>query len=146
MSAARERAKALAGEIKETMTQIRAAEARVRQLSQELKLALELARGEEEAALTVIEYPSGRYECASCGLNTMFTEATRDLPACENCGHRNYVGHEPVVKRIEAPTPPKFPVGMYECVRCGGRAVVAVESDELSACELCGFADFKPAA
>jgi hypothetical protein len=143
MPIAEERAKMLADEIKETMRSIKAAEARIEQLGRELRETLDQAREQAEAARTVVEYPSGRYECATCGHSTLFTESTRELPACGNCGHRNYVGHEPVITKIEPPQPKKYPAGMYEC-RCGARVAIAVDTDELSPCELCGVVELKP--
>jgi hypothetical protein len=143
MSSMEERAKALAAEIKETMRSIKAAEAKIEQLSRELTKTLELARAEAQAALTVVTYPSGRYECADCGHSTLFTESTRELPACDNCGHRNYVGHEPHVTVKEPPKPKKYPAGMYGC-RCGARVAIAVDADELTPCELCGGSELTP--
>ncbi|HKR58084.1 MAG TPA: hypothetical protein VJS64_00015 [Pyrinomonadaceae bacterium] len=143
MSSAEERAKAIAAEIKATMHAIKAAEARIVTLGHELTQTLDQARAEAEAALTVVVYPSGRYECADCGHSTLFTEATRELPACDNCGHRNYVGHDPVVTKYEASPKKKYPAGMYEC-RCGSRTVVVADTDEVSSCELCGAIEIKP--
>lgn len=144
MATSQEQAKVLAREIQETMKTIKMAEARVQQLSQELTQMLAQARAEAEAALTIVEYPTGRYECGSCGHSTLFTEPTRKLPACDNCGNRQWVGHEPTVTKIEAPPPKRFPAGMYGCVACGGRTVVATDMDELSPCDLCGATDFRP--
>jgi len=143
MVSAREKARAIAAEIKTTMQAIKAAEAKVVQLGRELTKTLDEARAETEAALTVIEYPSGRYECADCGHSTLFTESTRELPACGNCGHRNYVGHEPVITKYEPPPPKKYPAGMYDCT-CGARTVVSEDTDEVSPCELCGSVELKP--
>jgi DNA-directed RNA polymerase subunit RPC12/RpoP len=143
MSSAEERAKAIAAEIKATMRAIKAAEARIVELGRELTKTLDEARAEAEAALTVVVYPSGRYECADCGNGMLFTEPTRELPVCENCGHRNYVGHDPVVTKYEPPPPKKYPAGMYEC-RCGARIAVVADTDEASACELCGGIELKP--
>lgn len=139
---AEERAKALATEIKETMRSMKAAELRIEQLSRELTQTLEQVRAEKEAELTVVVYPSGRYECADCGHSTLFTESTRELPECGNCGHRNYVGHEPVVTHIEPPTPKRYPAGMYQC-QCGARVAIAVDTDDLSPCELCGATELE---
>lgn len=143
MSSAEERAKAIAAEIKATMRAIKAAETKIVQLGRELTTTLDEARAEAEAALTIIEYPSGRYECADCGQGMLFTESTRELPACENCGHRNYVGHEPIVTKYEPPPPKKYPAGMYEC-QCGARAAVVTDTDDVSPCELCGAIELKP--
>lgn len=143
MSTLHERAQTLAREIKDTMKAIKAAEAKIKVLSQELTQVLAQARAEAEAALTVIEYPSGRYECASCGQSTMLTEPVRELPTCDNCGHRNFLGHEPTITKIEPPPPKKFPAGMYECAKCGARTGVVTDTDEMSPCELCGYTDFQ---
>jgi predicted nucleic acid-binding Zn ribbon protein len=144
MSESQERAKELAREIEQTIQGIKSAEARVKQLGQELTQVLAQARAEAEAALTIVEYPTGRYECKSCGQSTLVTEPTRELPVCDNCGQRNWVGHEPMVTRITPPPPKRFPVGMYTCSNCGGRTVVAMDADEMSPCELCGATEFKP--
>jgi DNA-directed RNA polymerase subunit RPC12/RpoP len=144
VSSAQERARTLAQELKQALREAKAAEARARQLSEALTLALADAKAEAEAARTIVVYPTGRYECASCAQVTLFTEPTRELPACANCGNRNYVGHEPVVTRIEAPPPKKYPAGMYECARCSARIGVVEDTDEVSPCELCGVAELKP--
>lgn len=140
----RERAKELAREIQDTLRAMKAAEIKVKHLSQELTLALSQARAEAEAALIRVEYPTGRYECKSCGQSTLVTEPTSELAPCDNCGHCNWAGHEPTVTRFEPPPPKKFPTGMYECARCGGRTVVADDTDELSPCELCGASEYRP--
>jgi len=144
MSAAQERAKALAHEIREAMKQAKAAEAKVKQLSAELIQALDRARAEAEAARTIVEYPTGRYECASCGHGTLFTTPTRELPACDNCGNRKWTGHEPKVTKIEPPPSKRFAAGMYECADCHARVAVAVDVDELSPCDLCGAGRLQP--
>lgn len=144
MPSAHERAQLLAGEIKKAMKEIRAAEARIKQLSEELMQAVAEARAEADAARTVVEYPTGRYECAKCRQSTLFTEPTRVLPACDNCGSREWAGHEPTVTTIEAPPPKKYPAGMYACAKCGMRIAVAGDTDESSPCEICGSIELKP--
>jgi predicted nucleic acid-binding Zn ribbon protein len=144
MPTSQERARALAREIEQSLRDIRAAEARVQQLRRELGLALSAARAESAATLTVVEYPTGRYECRRCGQGTLVTQPTRELPVCDNCGNRDWVGHEPIVTRIEPPPAKRFPIGMYACARCGGRTVVATDADEMSPCELCGASEFSP--
>lgn len=138
MSSARERARVLADEIKKAVREAKAAEARVRQLGEELIRVLVLARAEAETARTIVEYPTGRYECAKCRHSTVFTEPTHELPACDNCGNRTWLGHEPTITKIEPPPPKKYRAGMYECAQCGVRTAVAEDTDTLSACELCG--------
>lgn len=138
MTTAQERAKVLADEIKKTVRAIKAAEAKVRRLGDELKQVLAQARAEAEAARTIVEYPSGRYECAKCRHSTLFTEPTQELPECMNCGSREWTGHEPTITRIEPPPPKRYPAGMYECTKCGVRTAVGEDTDALPPCELCG--------
>ena len=138
MSSAQERAKALAIEIKKAVKATKAAEARVKQLGEQMMEALAEAKAEAERTRTIVEYPTGRYECKSCGHSVLFTEPTRVLPACDNCGGQTYRGHEPKVTKIKPPPPKKYPAGMYECAGCGARVALAVDSDKLSACDLCG--------
>lgn len=144
MASAQERAQALAQEIKKTMQGIKAAELKVKRLGEELKRTLTQARAEAEVERTIIEYPTGRYECKRCGHGTLFTEPTRELPACDNCGAREFVGHEPKITRIVPPPPKKFRAGMYVCGYCGGRTALAMDVDELSACDLCGMDKLEP--
>lgn len=144
MSPSEERAKVLAAEIKKAMRDMKAAEIRIKRLGEELTAVLRQARQEAEAARTIVEYPTGRYECANCGRDTLFTEPTRELPTCDNCGSRQWSGHAPTITTIEAPPPKRFAAGMYECGKCASRTAVAVECDELSPCELCGAAELMP--
>lgn len=144
MSSPQARAQALAGEIKKLMRQIKAAEAKVKHLGEELTRTLAEARAQAAVERTIIEYPTGRYECKRCGHSTLFTEPTQELPACDNCGAREYRGHEPKITRIVPPPPKRYPAGMYECSHCGGRTALAEDVDELSPCDLCGMAKLKP--
>jgi predicted nucleic acid-binding Zn ribbon protein len=144
MSSAQERAQALAREIKKAMRDIKAAELRVKRLGVELTRVLAEVRAEAEVERTIVEYPTGRYECKRCGHGTLFTEPTGELPACDNCGARDYAGHEPTITRIVPPPPKQFPAGMYECTHCGGRTALAEDVDELSACDLCGMPKLRP--
>lgn len=145
MPTAQERAKALAEEVMIAMKEARAAEkaalaaeARAVALGEEMKQALLEAKADAEAAARVVVYPSGRYECAQCGENVLFTEESEDLPECVKCGSRNYKGHEPRVIEEKPLAPKKYPAGMYQCASCSARVAVAMDTDELSACDFCG--------
>ena len=144
MPAAEERAKKLAAEMRKTMQEMKAAEARIKQLGDELPRVLAQSKVEAEAARRVGIYPAGRYQCASCGRDTVFTEPASALPACDNCDSRQWTGQEPEVTTIEPPPAKRYAAGMYECAKCGIRIAVAVETDELSPCDLCGAMDLKP--
>ncbi|GMR17893.1 MAG: hypothetical protein BMS9Abin33_0288 [Gammaproteobacteria bacterium] len=138
MPTAQERAKALAKQVMAAMKQARAAETRAITLGEEMKKALLEAKAEAEAAARVVIYPSGRYECTQCGESVLFTEESTDLPECAMCGSRSYKGHAPRVLEQKRPPPKKYPAGMYQCTSCSARVAVAVDTNELSACDLCG--------
>lgn len=86
----------------------------------------------------IVEYPTGRYECAQCGEAILVTEVSDTLPACPSCGGRDYKGQAPKVTIPEPPPPPKFDSGMYQCSACGDRTMLAEATDALPACTLCG--------
>ena len=144
MTSAQERAKALASEIKKAVRTMKAAEIRAKQLGDELVHVLAEAKAEAEAERIIVEYPSGRYECKRCRHSTLFTEPTRTLPECDNCGGRDWSGHEPKVMHIKPPAPKRYAAGMYECAQCGVRTALAVDADELSPCDMCGADKLKP--
>jgi len=144
MPTKQERIEVLTSEIKKAIYAAKAADAKVKQLGDELMRALADVRAEAEAARTIVVYPTGRYECAKCRHSTLFTEPTRTLPACDNCGSREWVGHEPQVTEVAAPAPKKYPAGMYECAKCGIRTAVAVDADDSSPCEICGATELVP--
>lgn len=92
----------------------------------------------------IVEYPTGRYECARCGEAVLVTEVTDTLPECSRCGGRNYKGQSPKVSVPKPPPPKKFDAGMYQCGACGERTIVAEATDELPGCTLCGGHNLKP--
>ncbi len=145
MSTPRERIEQLTAEIKKAIHAAKAADARVKQLGDQLMHVLAEARAEAEAARTVVEYPTGRYECAKCRQSTLLTQPARQLPTCDNCGSREWVGHEPTVTKLQAPAPKKYPAGMYTCAKCGIATAVGADTDEGSPCEICGATELKPA-
>lgn len=144
MPTAQQRAEMLTAEIKKTLQEIKAADAKLKQLSEELMRTLAAVKAEAQVARTIVEYPTGRYECAKCKHSTLFTEPTEDLPACDNCGAREWVGQQPKITKIEPPSPKRYAAGMYECDQCGARTAVATDADELSPCELCGANKLRP--
>jgi hypothetical protein len=82
MPSAQERAKVLADEIKQTVREIKAAEVRVKHLSEQLMLALAEVRADAE----VQKHAAGMYECGQCGVRTAVAQDTDELLACELCG------------------------------------------------------------
>lgn len=144
MSSAQERAKALAREMKQAIMEAKTAEARAKRLGEEVMLALAEAKKEAEAESIIVEYPIGRYECKRCGVSTIFSLPYRELPTCDNCGSREYVGAEPTITKVTLPPPKRYAAGMYECAACRTRVVVAEDSDELTPCDICGAMKLRP--
>lgn len=144
MPSAQERAKALAQEMKRAILEAKTAEARAKRLGEEVMLALAEAKKEAEAVSEIIEYPIGRYECKGCGQGSIFSRPYRELPPCDNCGSREYLGAEPTITKITPPPPKKYSAGMYECGGCRMRIVVAEDMDVLPPCDVCGAHKLKP--
>ena len=140
MTSAQERAKQLAEELRKAVKEAKGAEVRAKRLGEEVMQALAEAKAESESAESVIEYPPGRYECKACRHPVLFMEPTRELTPCENCGSKQFVGHEPRVIKIMPPPPKKYPPGMYECAGCGTRVALAEGVDDLTPCDICGIA------
>lgn len=138
MPSAQKRAKALAKQVMKAMKEARVAEARVIALGEEMQQALKEARKEAEAAARRVVYPSGRYECAQCGHNVLFTEPAENLPKCDNCGSTTYKGHEPQIIEKKPPKPKRYQAGMYQCASCTARIAVGEDCDELPDCDFCG--------
>jgi len=150
IEALQSKAAKLADQAESTQKVAEAEEAVVIALGDEMSAALEAARVEQEAetqayakANAIKEYPSGRYECARCGHSTLFTEVTRELPMCDNCGAQEYVGHDTIIE-LAPPPPSKYQAGMYQCKGCGARIAVAVATDEPPECDFCHDVQLAP--
>ena len=146
VTSAAERAKELAEAMRQALREAKAASARARELGDAVLEALAQARADVEQARTIVEYPTGRYECKRCRQSVLFTEPTAELPACQNCGSREYDGAAPTMTRIQPPPPKKFLAGMYECGACKTRVALAFDVDVLSPCEFCGSNRLQPSA
>lgn len=144
MSSARERVKALAQEMKRAIMEAKTAEARAKRLGEEVMLALAEAKKEVETESIIIEYPIGRYECKRCGVSSIFSLPYRELPPCDNCGSREYVGAEPTITRVMPSPPKRYAAGMYECAACRTRVIVGEDTDELTPCDICGAMKLRP--
>jgi len=144
MTTAQERARLLAAEVQQAIREAKAAEVRVKELGDALMQTLAEAKAEAEVERTIVEYPTGRYECKGCRQSVLFTEPKRVLTPCDNCGSTEYIGAEPIVTKITPPPPKKYPAGMYACAGCGTRVVLAVDMDDVSPCEMCGAVGVKP--
>lgn len=145
MPSAQERARELAREMRKAIMEAKTAEARAKRLGEEVMLALAEARKEAQAASEIVEYPVGRYECRRCGQSSIFSQAYRELPPCDNCGSTEYLGAEPTVTKITPPPPKKYQAGMFECGGCRTRIVLAEDLDVLPPCDVCGAHKLKPA-
>ena len=145
MPSAQERAKMLAQEMKTAILEAKTAEARAKRLGEEVLLALAEAKKEAQAVSEIVEYPIGRYECKGCGQGSIFSRPYRELPSCDNCGGREYIGAEPTITKITPPPPRKYSAGMYECAGCRTRIVVAEDMDVLPPCDVCAAYKLKPA-
>lgn len=144
MAAAKERAQALAQEMRDAMRVARAASARARAAGEEFKKLLVQVQAEAEAARNVVEYPSGRYECNACHQPVIFSETQRELPPCDSCGRSSgYSGPPPRVLDVIPDTPRNFSAGLYECTQCRAPLALVEGSDVLAPCEFCGATEFR---
>lgn len=142
---AKARAKALQSKAVEAQAQAQAAEAQAVTLGDQLIKAQAEVEAERYAnAKSVAVYPAGRYECKACGQSVMFTSDTVTLPQCHNCGSQEYKGHEPKMKKVLPEPGKKHQPGMYQCGSCGARVAVAVATNTLPACDLCGQTGLVP--
>ncbi|MEJ2107106.1 MAG: hypothetical protein P8X48_07235 [Acidiferrobacteraceae bacterium] len=139
MSDAKERAKAIAAEIKAAMKEARAAEKRAAALGKELTQVLAEIR-EADAPRKIVEYPPGRYECLSCGQITLLTSPVAELSECDNCGQQKFSGPEPKVTIVKPPPPKRYPAGMYRCQACGAQTALINDTDTMPECDFCGEA------
>jgi Zn finger protein HypA/HybF involved in hydrogenase expression len=142
MGNAKDRALALAQKMREAHRAARVAESQAHALGQEIVKLLPAVAIEAEMERNQVEYQPGRYECNSCHQPVLFTEPTRKLPPCDNCGRdAGYEGPPPRVLNTEPPVPWKFAPGLYECPRCHARVALVSGSNALPPCEFCGSED-----
>lgn len=139
------RATALNKKVAEVEARAQSAEAKAVTLGEQLIKAQAEAEAERFAnAETVEVYPAGRYECATCGQSVLFTSETSTLPLCDNCGGQEYKGHAPKMTKVLPEPGKKYKPGMYQCGSCGARVAVAVETNSLPPCDLCGQSGLVP--
>jgi len=139
MGKLKERARALAGEIRDAHRDARAAESRARTLGDEFLNLLPAVEAEAEMERSIVEYPPGRYECNGCHTPVLFTETVRSLPPCDTCGRNSgYQGPPPKVLNKKPARPARFHPGLYECLQCRARTAISDGTDKIPACEHCG--------
>ena len=144
MASAKERAQALAQELREAIRTVRAAGARARAVGEEFRNVLVEVQAEAEAARNIVEYQAGRYECNSCHQPVLITESFRVAPPCDNCGRDSgYSGPPPRVLETIPDTARKHPAGIYECTQCRAPVALVEGRDALPACEFCGATEFR---
>ncbi len=132
-------AEALLAKVAKAQAKAQAAEAKAVTLGDQLIKAQAEVEAERYAnAKSVAVYPAGRYECKVCGQSVLFTSDTVTLPQCHNCGSQEFKGHEPKMKKVLPEPGKKYQPGMYQCGNCGARVAVAVATNSLPECDLCG--------
>lgn len=143
MATAKEQALKLSREIRDAIRTARTASARARATGEEFRNMLIQVEAEAEAERSVVEYPSGRYECNACHTPVIFSEIQREFPPCDTCGRRSgFTGPRPKVLDVIPATPRKYSAGLYECLMCHAPLALVEGVDAFPPCEFCGATKF----